>query len=508
MTNSLLFMAYPHEDEILTAFKWAASWNTPVKYEGDAKVTQISSNINATHYTLIYRCEGCTSWSQDGFSGALSTTATGGALGWCHSVDVPGNADCPDAVELVQHQTQSIFGFSHSDAEFNDEYDDWAKLATNVVEGSCSGGEPPSSTTTTSAPATTTSAGPTGEPVPDDAVYDYVVIGGGAGGLPVADRLSEAGHKVLLIEKGPPSSGRWGGDRKPDWLEGTNLTRYDVPGLCNQIWVDNVGIACTDTDQMAGCVLGGGTAINAGLWWRPNPVDWDYNFPDGWKAKDMATAEQRVFGRIPGTLVPSQDGKLYRDEGYNIISGGLKAGGWTQVDALKEPGKKTKTFTHTPYMFSNGERGGPMATYLVSANKRDNFEFWTGTQVRRIVREGGHATELQVEPYISGGKVGTVKLTPQTGRVILSAGTFGSAKLLLRSGIGPDDQLKIVQGSAKDGDTMIDEEDWINLPVGYNLEDHTNTDTVVTHPDVVFYDFYKAYTDPIEADEEAYLSKP
>lgn len=35
--------------------------------------------------------------------------------------------------------------------------------------------------------------------------YDYIVIGSGAGGIPVADRLSEAGHSVLMIEKGPPS---------------------------------------------------------------------------------------------------------------------------------------------------------------------------------------------------------------------------------------------------------------------------------------------------------------
>jgi cellobiose dehydrogenase (acceptor) len=55
---------------------------------------------------------------------------------------------------------------------------------------------------------------------------------------------------------------------RPEWLRGTNLTRFDVPGLCNQIWVDSAGIACTDTDQMAGCVLGGGTAVNAALWWK------------------------------------------------------------------------------------------------------------------------------------------------------------------------------------------------------------------------------------------------
>jgi cellobiose dehydrogenase (acceptor) len=147
----------------------------------------------------------------------------------------------------------------------------------------------------------------------------------------------------------------------------------------------------------------------------------------------MAKDEQKVFSRIPGTLRPSVDGKLYRDEGYEVVSNGLEAAGWTSVNALEQPGAKNHTFTHTPYMFSHGERGGPMATYLVSANARDNFELWTNTQVRRVVREGGHVTGVEVEPFAGSGYVGTVKLTPQTGRVILAAGTFGSAKILLRS---------------------------------------------------------------------------
>jgi len=84
-------------------------------------------------------------------------------------------------------------------------------------------------------------------------------------------------------------------------------------------------------------------------------------------------------------------------------------------------------------MYSGGERGGPMATYLVSAYARKDFSLWMNTAVRRVVRTGGHVTGVELECLTNGGISGVVNLTPKTGRVILAAGTFGSAKLLLRS---------------------------------------------------------------------------
>ena len=97
------------------------------------------------------------------------------------------------------------------------------------------------------------------------------------------------------------------------------------------------------------------------------------------------------------------------------------------------PAQKTKTFGHAPFMFSGGERGGPMGTYLVSASERDNFARWSNTTVKRVVREGGRITGVEVEATLDGGYAGTVNVTANTGRVILSAGTFGTPKVLMRS---------------------------------------------------------------------------
>jgi len=147
-----------------------------------------------------------------------------------------------------------------------------------------------------------------------------------------------------------------------------------------------------------------------------------------------------------------------------------------------------------------------MATYLVTASERSNFKLWMNTTVDKVIRTAGHVTGVQVEAYGDGGYKGVVNITPATGRIILSAGTFGTAKILMRSGIGPSDQLAVVNAST-DGPSMIDSNAWINLPVGYNLDDHCNTDTVISHPNVSFYDFYAAFQTPIPSDESSYLTK-
>lgn len=141
-----------------------------------------------------------------------------------------------------------------------------------------------------------------------------------------------------------------------------------------------------------------------------------------------------MFSRIPGTTRPSQDGQLYMHQGVDILSGALEAGGWENVgEPNNSPTKKNHTFGATTYMFADGERGGPLATYLVSASERDNFNLLMNLNVRRAVRDGGHVTGIELECLTEEGGLGVIPLTPDTGRAIFSAGTFGSAKLLLRS---------------------------------------------------------------------------
>ena len=444
--------------------------------------------MSADHFELVYRCQWCWAWDQNGATGSQIPN-DGIGVGWAQHKDLPTDV-------WVQHNNYQGTLAMDVDPARNSKYNDWIK----PDDGSSTTAGPTSTATPT--PKPTSSAGPTkcvGSPAPTDA-YDYIVVGAGAGGIPVADRLSEKGKKVLLIEKGPPSLARFGGTMKPDWLKDYQLTRFDVPGLCNQIWVDSAGIACTDTDQMAGCILGGGTAINAALWWKPNPVDWDYNFPSGWKSSDLKASTDAVFKRIPGDDSPSSDGKRYKQEGFNVLATAFAADGWKQVTANDVPDQKNRVFSHSPFMYEGGQRQGPLGTYLVSATQRKNFKLLTNTSVRRVVRNGNTATGVEIE----SGYCGAINLNPG-GRVILSAGTFGSAKLLFRSGIGPTAQLNVVKGSVQDGSTFINSSDWINLPVGQNLDDHTNTDFVVQHQNVSFYDFYQAWTDPIPADKKLYL---
>lgn len=519
MTGSLLLVTWVNENEVMTNLRYASGYTAPEQYTGNASVIPISSSVNDTYYEITFRCKGCWKWSQDGVPGSAVPATTASAaqiIAWAQATEAPANPAQTDS-SIVQHAADNIFGIPVASAR-NTAYTNWmtktqsgyatpaataAPSATGLAGTNSTGtGAAGATGTGAAAAATSTGAACPATNTLGNTTYDYIIVGSGAGGIPLAAKLADSGKSVLLIERGPASSGRWGGTMKPDWLVGTNLTRFDVPGLDNEIWEDSDGIACTDYSVMAGCVLGGGTAVNAGLWWRANPADFDVNFPQGWKSNDMQPAIARVFDKIPFTDHPSMDGIIYKPQGYNIVAGALASAGWKNVTADLAPGEKNMTFSHPNHMFSHGERGGPMATYLVDAYALPNFKLMVNTTVNRVIRSGSQASGVEVEAFLPGGQCGQIKVKTG-GKVILSAGAFGTPKILMRSGIGPQDQLETVQKA--EGTKMVSSSDWLNLPVGYNLDDHTDTDVVITHPDVQFYDFYGAYDNPIPSDKNKYL---
>ncbi|KAA8893690.1 cellobiose dehydrogenase-like protein [Sphaerosporella brunnea] len=494
MTNSLLVVAWANGNEVMHSFRMTSSYVDPPLYSGNASATTMYSAFNSTHFTWTFRCQNCVSWG-DGYG--FDPTSDFTVLGWAVSSDAP--TDVTDSTSDIPYHDAGMgqYGQVLSSAKFS-QYETWINAAgTTGTPTTTTTAVPTSTTTTTSIPSSTQVLG----------TYDYIVVGGGAGGIVAADRLSETGASVLLIERGPPATYKWGGRIMPSWLQGRGLTRFDVPGLCNEIWVDSAGIACPDYDHMAGCVLGGGTAVNAGMFFVPQDRDWDYNWPSGWQSGDMKDSTRAMFSRIPGTDTPSMDGKRYLQEVYQVVGGAVKNAGWTELTTgiNNNANSKCKTFGHSPFMYSNGERGGPLATYLSTASARSNFKLQMNTMVRRIIRSGGTASGVEVYATNTTGVTGIYNLKPN-GKLILSAGTWGTAKILFRSGIGPPDMLQIVQNSALDGPTMIDSSQWILSPVGYNVVDHTNTDLVFSHPAIVDYDFYGAYTSPVAADANLYLN--
>lgn len=200
----------------LTMF--SRSYQAPVDYKGSAKITPIYSKVNATSYTLIYRCENCLIFD-DPTQPSFNTSTSQGTFewGWAQSSVSPADKTNPDS-SIGQHNNgMGEFQIIVSKAA-NAAYAKWVGLSSTVPTSSAAAptGNPTatSAPTTVAAPTTTASATPTtfkAVPVPAATSYDYVVVGGGAAGIPMADRLSAAGHSVLLIEKGVASSARWGG---------------------------------------------------------------------------------------------------------------------------------------------------------------------------------------------------------------------------------------------------------------------------------------------------------
>jgi cellobiose dehydrogenase (acceptor) len=330
-------------------------------------------------------------------------------------------------------------------------------------------------------------------------------IGSGPAGIVVADRMSEAGKKTLLLEQGGPSYHITGGTAGPGWLNGTDLSRVDVPGLYKSIFsIPDGNLTCAPdvVNAFQGCTVGGNTAINAGLFFQPPASDWDLYFPTGWKNNDMQSAINKVRAKQPSTDNPSQDGQRYLQSGFEAAKQWLVDGaGYTEVGLNDGPANHTKTkrFGHPVYNYEGGQRSGPVKTYLQSALERENFSFETGARVLRVSRDGDVATGVEIKSNDASTVEYCVK---EDGQIILSAGAMLSPQLLMWSGIGDAETLTTISAQ---GLVKTESPDWINnTAVGDKVFDNPNTFIELYSESISSYNYN--YSDPIPADRDLYLN--
>ena len=280
-----------------------------------------------------------------------------------------------------------------------------------------------------------------GERCQMDEHFDYVVIGAGSAGCVVACRLVKAGLKVALIEEGPTDKSLF--VKMPGAfvrLIGTERS-YLYHGEPQQ----ELGGRAPFVPQ--GRMLGGGSSINAMIYVRGQPQDYDDWAKDGvtgWSWDEVLPAFLRaennevLAGPLHGTTGPLRvSDPRHR---HPLSAAFVKAAQQAGLPASRDFNGATQDgvgFYQTTTF--DGKRGSTAATYLASVLGRPNLRVLTGTRVRKLIVEGKQVKGVEVET-LKGGAVSNIMAGSE---VILSAGALASPKILMLSGIGDPAELTL-----------------------------------------------------------------
>lgn len=289
--------------------------------------------------------------------------------------------------------------------------------------------------------------------------YDYVVVGSGSGGAAVTRRLVDAGAEVLLIEAGPAGLGLAEIDDPGQWVplgRGTYDWGYDYAPT-PRVNGRTIGIP-------RGRVLGGSSAINAMMWYRGHPHDydaWEAAGAKGWSFADVLPYFRRCedwqdgaseFRGAGGPLRIERPASLH-PVAEALIDGAAELG-IPVIDDPNGPGNEGAAVAN--FNIRGGRRWSSATGYLLPILDHPLLTVLTGSMAIGLTVEGSRCVA------VNHAVDGDVHETRARESVVLAAGAIDTPRLLMLSGIGDPDELKrlgITVARALPG-------------VGRNLQDH------------------------------------
>ncbi|WP_049104131.1 GMC family oxidoreductase, partial [Burkholderia cenocepacia] len=296
--------------------------------------------------------------------------------------------------------------------------------------------------------------------------YDYIIVGGGSGGSSLAGRLADAcpDATIALIEAGSHTERNLlvnmpvGIAALVPFKLGTNYGYETVP---------QPGLGGRRGYQPRGRGMGGSSAINAMIYTRGHPGDydeWAQLGATGWGWQDVLPYFRRAEGNERGADAwHGADGPLtvsdlrFRNPFSERFIQAAHAAGYPLNDDFNGATQEGVGFYQVTHR--DGSRCSVARAYIYGRN-RPNLHVLTDATVLRVGFDGKRAVGVVVS------RNGRVETLGARAEVILSAGAFNSPQLLMCSGIGPAEQLRrhgiaVVQDAPDVGTNLIDHIDFI-----------------------------------------------